>query len=369
MEIAIVAGEVSGDVQAASLVSAIKEISPNIKVWGIGGTRMKNSGVELIYDITQWAVVGFCEVVKNFKMIRRVFYGMLNTINERKPQAVILVDYPGFNLRLARKIKSLGIPIIYYISPQVWAWASGRVKQIKDTVTKMIVIFPFEREFYEKAGVSVEFVGHPVVDVLENRISRKLQFRQELGISLTDKLIGILPGSREQEVKRHLPVFLKAAKKIKGVRFVIGAASETLYELINTYDHSIPVFLNHTYDIMEASDLILTSSGTATLETASFGTPMVVIYKLNWLTYLFIKSMVDIPDIAMANVVAGKRIVPELVQHKATPSAVSSEAINILKDPERYERIKEELKRVKSKLGVPGSVRRAAKIICEFVHA
>lgn len=344
MEIAIVAGEVSGDIQGGRLV---KELGPGIKIWGIGGRHMRGAGVELVCDITELAVVGFWEVLKNYRRIRNVFYRILKEIETRRPAAIVLVDYPGFNLRLARKVKPLGIPLIYYISPQVWAWGKGRIKQIRELVDKMIVIFPFEKGLYEKEGVPVEFVGHPVVDVLSNRASRRDEFRKELGVKPGERLIGILPGSRSQEIKRHLPVFLKAVKRIKNIKFVIGAVN-----------------VDRAYDIMEASDLILTSSGTATLETACFGTPMIVIYKLNWLTYFFIRQMISIPYIAMVNVIAGKRIVPEFVQSKATAKNVAKEAVRILEDSSI---MREELSQVKQKLGDPGAVKRAARIICEAI--
>lgn len=364
MEIAISAGEVSGDIQAARLISAIKEISPGTHLWGMGGENMRGGGTEILYDITQWAVVGFWEVAKNYNIIRNVFYGMVDAIKKRRPDAVVLVDYPGFNLRLAGKIKSFGIPVIYYIGPQVWAWGRGRIKYIKSSVDKMIVIFPFEKEFYENEGIPAEFVGHPIIDILETRISRRKEFRDELGIKEGQKLIGILPGSREQEIKRHLPVFLSAASKIEGAETVIGAVGP------KSIDTSCPmrVLYDRTYDIMEASDLILTSSGTATLETACFGTPMVVIYKLNWLTYLFIRPIIKVPYIAMVNIVAGQKIIPELIQHRAVPSNVYREAMNILKGNRYEENIKEELKMVRKKLGGPGAAKRAARIICDMIY-
>lgn len=362
MEIAIVAGEVSGDIQAGRLVREIKKILPSLNIWGIGGPEMKESGVELKNDITELAVVGFWEVIKNYGRIRKVFYNILREIETKRPNAVILVDYPGFNLRLAKKIKTLDIPIVYYISPQVWAWGKGRIKQIRELVTKMIVIFPFEKELYEKENVPVEFVGHPIIDVLFERVSRRDEFRKVLGVLTGERLIGILPGSREQEVKRHLPVFLKAAKKIKNAKFVVGAASDKIKELIK--NTPIPVLTGRTYDIMEASDLILTSSGTATLETACFSTPMIVIYKLNWLTYLFIRKMINIPYIAMANVVSGKRVVPEFVQFQANARNIAREAEKILEDSKS---MRSELAETRQKLGEPGVSLRAAKIICKVI--
>lgn len=362
MEIAIVAGEVSGDIQGGKLAGEIKKIMPDIKIWGIGGHEMQREGVELVSDITELAVVGFWEVLKNYRRIKKVFYNILKEIETRHPKAVILVDYPGFNLRLARKVKSLGIPIIYYISPQVWAWGKGRIKKISKLIDKMIVIFPFEKEFYEKEGVPVEFVGHPIIDVLASRVSKRDEFRKEIGVLPNEKLIGILPGSRVQEVRRHLPVFLKAAKKIKNARFVIGAASNNICEMIK--NTPFPVLVGRTYDIMEASDLILTSSGTATLETACFGTPIVVIYKLNFLTYFFIRHIINIPNIAMVNIVCGERVVPELVQSRASAKSVEREAIKILEDSSG---IMGKLSQIKYKLGTPGAVQRAAKIICEVI--
>lgn len=359
MEIAIVAGEISGDIQAGRLVKELKRIVPDLYIWGIGGPKMREQGVELISDITDLAVVGFWEVLKDYRRIRRVFYKILEQINTRYPDAVVLVDYPGFNLRLAEKISSLRIPIIYYISPQVWAWGKGRVKKIKELVTKMIVIFPFEKEFYQKEGVPVEFVGHPIIDILAERSSKRDEFRKELGIQPAERLIGILPGSREQEVRRHLPIFLEASKMIRNARFVIGAAFSGID------GKGIPVFVGRAYDIMEASDLILTSSGTATLETACFGTPMVVIYKLNWLTYIFIRRMIKIPNIAMVNVISGKRVVPELIQSMANPRNIAREAERILKDPQS---VRQELAKVREKLGSPGAVQRAARIICEHIR-
>ena len=362
MNIAIVAGEVSGDIQAGRLVAEIRKQLPGAGVWGMGGTHMEAAGCELIYDITQWALIGFWEVVKNYKKIRKVFWGLLDEIKKRRPRVVILVDYPGFNLRLARRIKTLGIPVVYYISPQVWAWGRGRIKQIRELVDKMIVVFPFEEEIYAKEGVPVDFVGHPIIDVLENRIPAKEAFRKEIGVGPGERLIGILPGSRMQEVNRHLPVFLPVTRQIPGAKFVIGAASEEIADLIKNVN--VPVMIGRTYDIMEASDLILTSSGTATLETACFGTPMVVIYKINWITYLFIKKMIKIPFIAMVNVVSGNKVVPELIQNKATAENITREALKILDNPEV---IRKQLAGVRKKLGSPGVVKKAAKIVCEVI--
>jgi lipid-A-disaccharide synthase len=368
MELAIVAGEVSGDIQAGRLVKEIKTIEPDLKIWGICGPKMQEAGAEKISDITELAVVGFFEVIKNYGRIRKVFYKILNEIKVRKPKAVILVDYPGFNLRLAKEIKKIGIPVFYYISPQVWAWGKGRVKQIREFVDKMIVIFPFEKEFYEKENISVEFVGHPIIDVIENYKSNKENFRKELNVSNKEKLIGILPGSRENEIKKHLPVFLDAAEKIQNVKFIIAAASENIYKVIKSIldcrNCSFPVLSGRAYEIMEASDLIFTSSGTATIETACFGTPMIVVYKLNWLSYFFIKSVANIKYIAMTNVIAGKKIVPEFIQNDVNPENIADQALNILKNPEN---MKKQLNEIKQKLGERGAAKRAANIICEAI--
>ncbi len=364
MDIAIVAGEVSGDIQAARLIKELRMIRPELKVWGMGGPRMREQGAELLFDITQWALIGFWEVLKNYRKIRSVFYQFAAALRERKPAALILIDYPGFNLRLAKEIKSSGIPIIYYISPQVWAWGKGRIKQIAELIDKMVVIFPFEEEFYRRAGVPVSFVGHPIMDVLAKRSFNKEKFRREMGVGPGEQLVGILPGSREQEVKRHLPVLLKTADLLgceeRSLHFVIGAASAEIGRQIKNYQPRPKVLNEQTYDIIEASDLVLTSSGTATLETACFGTPMVVIYKLNWLTYLFLRPMISIPDIAMANVVAGRRVVPELVQYQARAESVVREALAILRSAGRQREIRTNLSKIKEKMGAPGVVQRAA---------
>jgi lipid-A-disaccharide synthase len=368
MELAIVAGEVSGDIQAGRLIKEIKVISPDLKIWGICGPRMQGEGVEEISDITELAVVGFFEVIKNYGRIRKVFYKILDEIKKRKPNAVVLVDYPGFNLRLAKEIKKIGIPVFYYISPQVWAWGKGRLKQIREYVSKMIVIFPFEKEFYEKENIPVEFVGNPIIDVIENYKLNEENLKRELDVSSGEKLIGILPGSREKEILRHLPVFLETAKKIKDAKFVIAAASENTYRLIDAVlgeeKCSFPVLLGRAYEIMNASDLVLTSSGTATVETACFETPMVVIYKLNWLSYFFIKLAADIKYIAMVNVIAGEKIVSEFVQNDANPSNIAKAAVGILENPVK---IKTELIKIKQKLGEKGAAKRAAEIICKAI--
>jgi len=380
MNIFIIAGEVSGDMQAGRLVREIKKIRPDLEVWGIGGPCMKGAGTECVRDITDLAVVGFWEVLKNYGRIRRVFFDILSEIKARKPAAVILVDYPGFNLRLAKKIKELNIPVIYYISPQVWAWGKGRVREIKELVSKMIVIFSFEKEIYEKAGVPVEYVGHPIAAVLKGRQSNKDEIKKQLGLVSGETLIGILPGSRAQEIKRHLPVFLESALKLKGIcsgagkkmKFIAAAASPAAKDLIEKIikerncggDLQIPVVLDRAYDIMEVSDLVLTSSGTATVETAWFGTPMIVIYKLNWFTYFLVKSIADIKHIAMANIICGERVVPELVQNNANSKNIAEEAGKILKEPDI---IRKKLSIFKQRLGETGAAQRAAKIICEAI--
>lgn len=373
MEIAIVAGEVSGDIQASRLIESLRERNPKIKVWGIGGSYLSAQGVELVFDITQWALIGFWEVIKNYRKIRRIFYSLIDEIVARKPQAIILVDYPGFNLRLAKKIRHLNIPIIYYISPQVWAWGKGRIKQISRLIDEMIVIFPFEEDMYRQAGVSAYFVGHPIIDVLDKCKTNREVVRREFDLAPGQRLIGIFPGSRVQEVDHHLPELLAAVKLLREkdtkLRFVIGAASEKIARQINQYDPSCNVLQGRTYDIMLVSDLVLTSSGTATLETACFGTPLVVFYKLNWMTYCFIRSMIKVPNIAMVNVVAGKRIVPELVQNKVNAVNIAAEAWGIMSNPEKQEIIKKDLAVVKNKLGEPGVAKRAAKIVTDIIEA
>jgi lipid-A-disaccharide synthase len=287
------------------------------------------------------------------------------------------VDYPGFNLRLAKEIKKRNIPLIYFISPQVWAWGEKRIHLIKEVVNKMIVLFKFEEDLYQKYGIEAEFVGHPLLDMVKPTLSER-EFKNLLRISEKDKVITLLPGSRISEVNRHLPIMLKAAKIIfeksrdKKIQFLIAQTPTLKNELFQAVKNevSIPITVikDKTYDCLNISDLVLVCSGTATLETAIMEKPMVVIYKVSFLTALLLKPMLKISDIGLVNVAAGKRIVSECVQNKAKPRLIAQEALSILTSPQKITEIKQNLISVKQKLGSPGVTKRAAQIIFNFLQ-
>ena len=321
----IVAGEASGDMRAAGLARALKELDPSLQLSGIGGEHMRLAGVECFTDITELAVIGIAEVVKNLSRIKKVFDQTLKQIDKDPPDGVILVDYPGFNLRLAREIKKRGIKIIYYISPQVWAWREKRVLKIKKLVDCMIVLFPFEQNIYSKYGMKVDYVGHPLVDeiVVEKNQTEVLK---SIGLSASKTTIGLMPGSRAKEIERHLPCMLEAAqilfKHNKERQFILLKAPTIPLKLIQdqlfSYKHlPLKIYGSSIYDGINAMDAVMVASGTATLETALLKKPMVIIYKTSWLTYAIAKSVIKIPYIGLVNIVAGKKIAEELIQNDA----------------------------------------------------
>ncbi len=373
-KIMIVAGEASGDLQAANLVYALKSIDPHIEIFGIGGKKMKDSGVEIIYDIVELAVVGFVEVLRHLWTFKRLLEKLLVLLETKKPNVVILVDYPGFNLRLARFVKEKNIPVIYYISPQVWAWGKDRISEIKRYVDKMIVIFGFEERLYKQVGVKVSFVGHPFLDIVRCEW-KKEETLKHLHLKHASIKIALLPGSREKEVKRHLPVMLKACELIKtrspDAEFILSRRKEldkSIYNKIIFRSKIKPHSLeDRPYEIMEISDLVIVSSGSATLETAVMMKPMVIIYKTSLITWLLARNMIKIPDIGLVNIVAGKRVVPELVQFQANVANIANSAIEILNNKKMQGDIKEGLRNVKEKLGEKGATERAAHIIHKFL--
>ena len=365
----IVAGEASGDAHAACLVDAIKHLNPNITFSGLGGEQMASSGVKLYADLTKIAVIGFIEVLKHYSEFKKLFDLILVKARETNAKAVILVDYPGFNLKLAKKLKKMGIKVIYYISPQVWAWNEKRVELIKNVVDKMIVLFEFEKEFYAKKGLDVVYVGHPLVDEAKANETRD-SVMEETGLEKSKKTIALLPGSRQKEITRLLPVMINAAKNLyqknQDLQFLILKASTISDNLLNKYlskDFPIKILNNRSYDGINASDFCLVASGTATLEVAIFDKPMVVIYKTSFLTWALAKLLIKIPYIGLVNVVAQKKVVPECVQLDATEIKIVSETISILSDPIKTKSIKSDLTKVKNALGAPGASMRAAKEI------
>jgi len=373
-KIVIIAGEASGDLHGSSLVKELKKINSNLEIFGIGGDRMKSQGVELIFHVEKLSFMGFFEVIKNLSFIRGVMKTMVSVAETKRPDLVILIDYPGFNLRFAKKVKNLGIRVVYYISPQVWAWGGNRVKKMRGLIDKMIVIFPFEKGIYKRFGLDCEFVGHPLLEVTRPVLSAE-DFQKKFGIRKNDVVVGLLPGSRWQEVEKILPIMLESCKflktRIKNLKVLLGLAptikKEKIENLQNLAGSQTMIVENLTYDLMKHANLLLIASGSATLECAILGTPFLVLYKTSLWTYLVAKRLINIPNIALANVVAGKRIVPEFIQSQAIPNRIAEEMYEILTDRERYKSIQNELKKVKEKLGEDGASKKAAQIVTEML--
>jgi len=371
----LVAGEASGDLHAAHLVAEIRRLAPDTRFSGVGGTKMCENGVELYEDLTRLAVIGFTEVIKHYADIKRIFQLIIAKVKETRPDAVVLVDYPGFNLRLAPELKKLGVKVIYYISPQVWAWKENRVEKIRAFTDRMLVLFEFEQKLYRRHGIEVDFVGHPLLDTVQTTATAA-ETRKALRIDPNNLTFGLLPGSRRKEIDSLLPTMLEAAallaKKFPAAQFLLVKAPTITSEILQPHlsRASVPVRITatNTYDAIAACDLCMVASGTATLETAILGKPMVVVYKTSLITWLLARLLVKIPYIGLVNVVAEKKIVPECVQFDATAEKISGELIKIADDKTLWQDIQQELQKVKSALGHPGASRRAAEIILKRGH-
>lgn len=372
--IMIVAGEASGDMHGASLVTQMLKINSALKFYGIGGKKMKTAGVELLADASEMAVVGLTEVLSKASRILKIMTTMKKSMDERHPDLIILIDYPDFNLPLAKAAKKRGIKVFYYISPQVWAWRRGRIRHIKKTVDKMAVILPFEVETYHQGGFSVEYVGHPLLDMVKPHYSKQT-LRKKFGFAEDKITIGILPGSRLSEIKKLMPELLRAAeilkKEIPETQFVLPLADtleeKSVAEIISGFQVKVKIISGQTYDVVACADLALVASGTATLETALLEVPMVIVYKISLLSYLIGRLIVRVKNIGLVNIIAGKTIVPELVQNDANGPRIAREALSILRDKDRNEKIIKELSAIRAMLGEPGASIRAAQLVLDML--
>jgi lipid-A-disaccharide synthase len=370
----IVCGEASGDLNAANLALALKNLNPEIKISGVGGDTMRQAGAEIFYDIKGLAVIGFFDVLKKLPKFFRLKKLILERIKQEKPNAIIFVDFSGFNLRLAKEIKKT-IPAIYYISPQVWASRPGRIKTIKDYIHKMIVIFKFEEEFYRKYGIDVDFIGHPLLDIVKPSMEKK-EFLRRFSLSEAKTTLALLPGSRRQEIENILPVMLGASwliqKKFSNIQFLIAKSPQVGWDIYNSIIDKVNLDLKiiegQTYDCLHNADFCLVASGTATLETAIMQKPFVVIYKMNLLNYLLYRPQVKLPYIGMVNIVAQKKIIPEFIQFQARPKKIADAVLEILKDPSRTWQMQKDLSHIHSLLGEKGASLRAARIIIDFLN-
>ncbi len=361
------AGDPSGDTAAARLVSALRELRPGFELVGLGGHELRKLGQHQLAEPEDLAVLGFWEVARHYFFFRRLFSRCIKQIKATRPSVVVLVDYPGFNLRLAKEIKPLGIPVVYYISPQVWAWGSKRLDDIRHLVDAMLLILPFEEAFYQNSGVRHEFVGHYLLEDIPEK------FVSSPAPDSSVPTLGLLPGSRPQEIKKMLPPMLEAAQsfnnKYSARAVVAGVSNKFDYRpYLNKYsDDNIEIVFDDSRSVIYNSSLVLTASGTATLETAIVGRPMVVIYKTGWLTYHIARRLVRLDKIALANLVLGDKVVPELIQRQATPENMLS-ALGKYMDDEKYRAgVTEQLKRVPALLGGKGASVRTAEVIAGYL--
>ena len=371
--ILIVSGEASGELHGAELVRAIKELSPDTRLFGVGGERMRQAGVEVLYDVDHLEVVGVWEALLSLRYHRKVLKGLISFAKENRLSAIVLIDYPYFNLHFADKVKHLNVPIIYYISPQVWAWYPGRVKKIARLIDKMLVILPFEEELYRQQGLRAEFVGHPLLEEVVAELDRR-SFCEKYNLDEGAEIVGLLPGSRQREIKYLLPPMLQSIpllNKVQKLNFVISLAERVdrrlVEEVAKPYLSRVTLVKGDSYNVIKNSELLVATSGTATLEAAILGTPMVVVYKLSLPGYLLAKLLVRVKNISLVNILAGREVVTELLQYRATARNIAQEVLRLLLDPAAKEGVKRELHKVKAKLGTPGASLRAAKAVLQFI--
>lgn len=374
-KIMISVGEASGDLHGASLATALKSIEPDIKIFGMGGQAMKAAGVDIAYDIADLGVIGFVEIIKNLPKLFRLRDSLAELMERERPDALVIIDYHGFNIRLAKIAKRKGIPVISYICPKVWAWGRGRAKTVAETVEKVAAIFPFEVDVYKEAGANVTFVGNPLLDIVQTTMPKNEAY-EFFGANPELPIVLLLPGSRQQEIVNLLPVMLTAAEKIMvelpKCQFFLPVAStisrEMITEIINKYNVNVILTEKHTYDLMNIADMGIAASGTVTLEASLLKLPTVIIYKVAALSYLIGKLIVKIPYISLPNIVAGRKIVPELVQAAANADNIAREALPILTEPNVRNAIIRDLDEMSQKLGTTGAVERVAQEILAVAH-
>jgi lipid-A-disaccharide synthase len=370
----MIAGEISGDLHGASLIKELKMLDPEINIFGIGGDKMQNAGMQIAYHINRMAFLGFVEVVRHIPFIKKVQKQLIELVKAKNINTAVLIDYPGFNLSIAKKLKRMDVKIVYYISPQIWAWGSGRINKIKKLVNKMLVVFPFEKGLYSNHNVDVEFVGHPLLERLkEYDFLSKEKLFEKYDLDRNKEILLILPGSRDQEVKHLFPEMIKAAVKL-ALEFnlqVITACSSNIDEnLFNriTEEKDFKVIKNDTYNLLKNSKFGIVKSGTSTLEAALFQLPMIIVYKTSLPTYWIGKGLIKVDQIGMANIICGERVVPELIQNQVREKTIYEECKKILADNKLYETIKSKFKIIKEKLGTEGASAKAALSIYKIMN-
>lgn len=369
-----IAGEASGDTHTAHVVHELKKMNPAIRCCGLGGRHMRDAGVEIFFELTKLAAVGLTDVLIKYHKFHKVFHDALARVREIKPDAVILTDFPGFNLRFAREVKKLGIPVIYYISPQVWAWKKDRIHSIPKIVDKMLVILPFEKDIYIDPSMEVEFVGHPLIHQVKASADKDT-LKKEFSLS-AETVISLLPGSRKAEVAKILPVMAQTAceikKRIPVAQFVIVKTpnlSQALYDdILQAYNCEYIFIEDRTYDAFAVSDFSLVKSGTSTLEATIAEVPYCLIYKVTLGTYVFARYVIKIAFLGLANIIAGKKIIEEFIQQDADPKKIARHVCETLENPEQLTALKNNLRAVKDILECPNASHKAAQSILVFLE-
>lgn len=375
MKIMISVGEASGDLHGASVANALKLLQPDVQLVGMGGQAMRDAGVDIVYDIADLGVIGFVEVVKNLRRLFKLRDFLSDYMEQEQPDVLVIIDYPGFNVRLAKVAQQKGIPVVSYISPSAWAWGKGRAKELAQIVERVAAIFPFEADVYREAGAKVTFVGHPLLDIVKPAMERDEALRYFAAQSNQYHIL-LMPGSRQQEISSLLPDMLAAGEKIveqvPNCQFFLPVAStisrEMLQNIIDKYKVSVTLTVGNNYDLMNICDLAIASSGTATLETSLMKVPTVIVYRLATLTYILGKLLVKIPNIGLPNIIAGRRIMPELLQSDVTPDNIARQSIALLTDKVVREQAMADLTEVREKLGETGAVNRVAQVILEVAQ-
>jgi lipid-A-disaccharide synthase len=372
--ILIVAGEVSGDLHAAALVHELTKLDNEVKLFGIGGDKMKEAGVEIIYHLSKMAFMGFAEVVKHLPFIRKVKNDILIEVEKRKTKYAVLIDYPGFNLNIAKKLKANGIDIIYYISPQIWAWGGGRIRKIRELVKKMLVVFPFEEKLYKENKINAEFVGHPLIKrINEYSFLSEAEMKQKLNLNQEKEILLILPGSRNHEIEDIFPETIKAASSLSddfNLQIVVACSSNIDEKIFDKFKdrYNFIVIRNFTYDLIKNAKFGIIKSGTSTLEAGLLQLPMIIVYRTSGLTYRIGKTLIKLKNIGMANIILNENVVPELVQGDVNFNRIYETSKNILMNDILYKKIKTKLGEIRIKIGDKDASANAARSIYNLIN-